>query len=265
MSNTGGKRAWEFLKRNPGYKEAAAEAAAGAACAPAEPAPFPMRVQTDADLDAAAWGLLAWEDPLADGVPAPGTSVSPIWAEAPVLKAVPSPSPPVAALAAESGWRLSGLRLADGTVMLKVEHGVAAVQLRVSDGAGFDPAGGIRLWVDTPADMRVPLRLRRAADLWPAVGIDSKKAADASLTGNCCRCWTRNWPARACGRLRSNSTTKNTWRRNGRWTARCGRRCAGGWISRSRSCTSGTWSWQRAGARRRAHPAGPPPPRRQGG
>ena len=68
-----------------------------------------------------------------------------------MLKAVPSPSPPVAALAAEPGWRLSGLRLADGTVMLKVEHGVAAVQLRVSDGTGFDPAGGIRLWVDTPA------------------------------------------------------------------------------------------------------------------
>ena len=55
-----------------------------------------------------------------------------------MLKAVPSPSPPVAALAAEPGWRLSGLRLADGTVMLKVEHGVAAVQLRVSDGTGFE-------------------------------------------------------------------------------------------------------------------------------
>ena len=75
MSNTGGKRAWEFLKRNPGYEEAAAEAAAGAARAPAEPAPFPMRVQTDADLAASAWGLLAWEDPLADGGLASGTSV----------------------------------------------------------------------------------------------------------------------------------------------------------------------------------------------
>ena len=166
MSNTGGKRAWEFLKRNPGYKEAAAEAAAGAACAPEEPAPFPMRVQSGADLDAAAWGLLAWEVPLANGGPVSGTSVpgtsvcgtsvSPFWAEAPVLEAVPAPSPPVAALAAEPGWRLSGLRLADGPVVLKVEHGMAAVQLHVADGAGFDPAGGIRVWVDTPADMLVP-------------------------------------------------------------------------------------------------------------
>ena len=174
MGNTGGKRAWEFLRRNPGYMEAESKAPP----APAEPAPFPMRVQTGADLEAAAWGLLAWEDPLADDGPA-----SPFWAEAPALEAIASPSPSLAALAAEPGWRVSGLRLADGPVVLKVEHGAAAVQLCVADGAGFDPEGGIR--VATEPDLRFPERLGRAAGLWPAVAVDSKKADAGFPTGSC--------------------------------------------------------------------------------
>ena len=70
MSNTGGKRAWEFLRRNPGYIEAESRAPQAAA----EAAPFPMRAQTGADLEAAAWGLLAWEDPLVGGRPGPRRS-----------------------------------------------------------------------------------------------------------------------------------------------------------------------------------------------
>ena len=176
MGNTGGKRAWEFLRRNPGY----IEAESGAPPAPAEPAPFPMRAQSGADLDAAAWGLLAWEDPLAEGGP-----VSPFWAEAPVLEAIASPWPSLAALAAEPGWRVSGLRLADGPVVVKVGHGAAEVQLRVADGAGFDPEGGVRVRVTAPADPHLPERLRRAAGLWPAVAVDSKKAAAESLIASC--------------------------------------------------------------------------------
>ena len=172
MTNTGGERAWRFLKRNPDYNEARGRTAP----APQELAPFPLRAQTEADLDAAAWGLLAWEDPEAIG---PG---SPFWAEAPALEAVPSRSPAVADLANEPGWRLSGLRLLDGAVVLKVEHGAAAVQLRIVDGAGFDPAQGVL--VATPPDPQLPVRLRRAADLWPVAGADSKKAAAESRTGS---------------------------------------------------------------------------------
>ena len=187
MGNTGGKRAWEFLRRNPGYLEAES----GAPPAAAEPAPFPMRVQTGADLEAAAWGLLAWEDPMAEGGRA-----SPFWAEAPELEAIATPSPTLAALAAAPGWRVSGLRLAGGPVVLKVEHGAAAVQLRVADGAGFDPEGGIR--VATDPDLRFPERLRRAAGLWPAVAVDSKKAAAGFPTGSCSRSSTHGSPAAAC-------------------------------------------------------------------
>ena len=99
--NTGGGRAWRFLKRNPRYIEARGMTAP----APREPAPFPLRAQTEADLDAAAWGLLAWEDPADDGLG------SPFWAEAPTLEAIASPSasPAVAEIANESGWGLSGL------------------------------------------------------------------------------------------------------------------------------------------------------------
>ena len=185
MSNTGGKRAWEFLQRNPGYIEAESEAPP----APMEPAPFPMRVQTGADLAASKWGLLAWEDPLAVDGPA-----SPFWAEAPVLAAEPSASPPVVALAAEPGWRVSGLRLADGPVVLKVEHGRAAAQLRVADGAGFDPAAGVRVWTSSPADLLFPARLRQVAGLWPAVAVDSKKADGESRTTNSSRCSTAGSP-----------------------------------------------------------------------
>ena len=60
MSNTEASRAWEYLRRNPAYIEARRMTAEPA---PEEPAPFPLRAQTAADREAAAWGLLAWEDP----------------------------------------------------------------------------------------------------------------------------------------------------------------------------------------------------------
>ena len=53
MSNTGGTRAWWFLKRNPRYIE---DRRKSPAAAPDEAAPFPIRAQTAADRKAAAWG-----------------------------------------------------------------------------------------------------------------------------------------------------------------------------------------------------------------
>ena len=103
MSSTEGTRSWEYLRRNPAYVEARRMTAEPA---PEEPAPFPLRVQTAADREAAAWGLLAWEDP--DDGTGPG---SPFWADAPMLEAVPSPeAPALAELLKEPEIRLSGLR-----------------------------------------------------------------------------------------------------------------------------------------------------------
>ena len=82
MSNTGTGRAWRFLKRNPDY--AAEWEAAADAVEPMEAGPFPVRTQSAADRAAAAWGLMAWEDPLAEDGPA-----SPFWTEAPALRGIP--------------------------------------------------------------------------------------------------------------------------------------------------------------------------------
>ena len=122
MGNTGGARAWQLLRRNPDYIEAWRKAPAAAAN---EPALFPLRAQTEADREAAGWGLLVWEDPLAEDGPA-----SPFWAEAPTLKAMPAPeSPALSELLESPEARLSGLRIAGGAVILKVEQGDRALQI----------------------------------------------------------------------------------------------------------------------------------------
>ena len=73
-------------------------------------------------------------------------SASPFWADAPMPEAVPPPEAPAfAELLKEPGVRLSGLRLECGAAIVKVEHGEDVVQIRIADGAGFDPAGGIAL------------------------------------------------------------------------------------------------------------------------
>ena len=173
----GGERAWQFLKRNPAFVEAHGGARSAA---PEEAAPFPMRSRTEADRDAAAWGLLAWEDPL-DG------ASSPFWTDAPAVMGLPAPgAPPLAAMLAEPGVRLRGLRIAGGPAIVKVERDGAAVHVRFEDGEAFDPGAGV---VYCFADgLELAHRLRRAADLWPIAGGGIKKdaaAGSASRTTSC--------------------------------------------------------------------------------
>ena len=127
MASNGGPRAWAFLPRNPVY---------GAACRAAfghpafEVAPFPLRIQSRADRKAFAWGLLAWEIP--DGT---GDSPSPFCAGAPTLDGEwGTEAPPLAPLLANAGARLSGLRLADGRLILKIENRSQAAQVRLRSG-----------------------------------------------------------------------------------------------------------------------------------
>ena len=137
MATGGGGRGWLFLKRNDGYAQARPPFAGGA---PAFlDAPFPLRRQTEADLEAGPWGLLAWEDPFA----APGPC-SPFWSVAPMIEAAPAPAdgPGLAEIARESGATLEGLMLEDGTLILKVERAGRARQVRIADGARFDPWRG---------------------------------------------------------------------------------------------------------------------------
>ncbi|MCY4433882.1 MAG: hypothetical protein OXE45_09430 [bacterium] len=52
---------WHALRSNPDYK--VDWRADGGAPAVVDSAGFALRAQTEADLDAARWGLFAWEDP----------------------------------------------------------------------------------------------------------------------------------------------------------------------------------------------------------
>ena len=75
----GAVSAWRTLRLHPDYRMAWRAVAAGTSRA--QPGSIPIRRQTEGGLAAAAWGLLAWEDPLADGGP-----VSPFRANAPMVE-----------------------------------------------------------------------------------------------------------------------------------------------------------------------------------
>ena len=129
MATDGGPRAWAFLRRNPEYRAAWRKAFVRPIY---EAAPFQVRIQSRADKQALAWGLLAWENPeVMDG------PVSPFWAEAPMIEAEWGTGPPsIQRFLANSGARLEGLRLADGTLILKIENGEGAAQVRIRTGFG---------------------------------------------------------------------------------------------------------------------------------
>ena len=127
------ERCWRRLRENPDY---VADWRAGAGPTVREAPPHAFRRQTEADLKAARWNLLAWEDPH-----------HPQWAE--LFRAdVPMVEARVAG-AGKHAWRhllrragatFTGLRLLDGALVLKVRRGRETGQIRVIDGAAFDPA-----------------------------------------------------------------------------------------------------------------------------
>ena len=139
MGTDGGPRAWAFLRRNPVYRVAWR----GALERPVfEAAPFPVRIQSKADRQGLTWGLLAWEDSHRPDGPA-----SPFWAEAPMLEGKwARGAPTLPGQLAKSGARLEGLRLIDGTLILKIENGEDAAQVRVRAGTGAVIGARLALW-----------------------------------------------------------------------------------------------------------------------
>ena len=129
-------RAWQRLRENPDY---VADWNAHAGPTVREAPPHVFRRQTEADLKAARWNLLAWEDPHNP------QWAGLFWADAPTVEArAAEPGPrgghcwPRLLRRAEA--RYSGLRLLDGMLVLKVSRGRETGQIRVTDGAAFDPA-----------------------------------------------------------------------------------------------------------------------------
>ena len=127
------ERAWKRLRDSPDY---VADWRSNAGPTVREAPPHPFRRQTQADLEAARWNLLAWEDPH-----------HPQWAElfwADVAMIEARVAEPGAhawrRLVLRAGAKFTGLRLLDGALVLKVWRDRETAQLRVVDGAAFDPA-----------------------------------------------------------------------------------------------------------------------------
>lgn len=219
LSNTGAKRAWDFLQRNPAYIVDWWKTAAG--IPPAQGEPFPVHRRTAVDEAAARWGLLAWEDPLAERGPA-----SPFWTVAPTLELVPSRGNRFfLELLDEPEVRLSAVSIEPGPVIVKVEKGDAATQLLIEDGSCFDAGGAYALTLRGP--LRLPVRLRRAADLWPLEAPKANSRVRGWRTGSSCLRWTGRRRTGTIARSRRRSGRRRRSRGAGT-TIVCARGCSGG-------------------------------------
>ena len=158
----GDTRAWRLLRGLRAYR-AAYEAHADD---PAfEEAAFSVRIQSEADLAARdPWQIEAWENPFARDGPA-----SPFLAGEPMLAGEGSSrAPPLLPILAAAGARIDGLRLLDGTLIVKIEQDGRAVQVRVRNDGPLLAGGGIRLYHDF--GLELPMEIARLAELWSVSG-----------------------------------------------------------------------------------------------
>ena len=105
------------------------------------------------------WGLLAWEDPRTR------SRFSPFWVDDKMVRALavkPEESAPV--LARETGVSFTGLRLRDGSLVLKAKRGRRVEQLRIIDGDSFD-FGRTGLEVGHPFGVSPPTGMHRITNL----------------------------------------------------------------------------------------------------
>ncbi len=159
-----GVLAWMVLRQVNDYREAWSlyAASAGVSAAP-EPGPFRIRVQTEADLEADRFEMFAWEDPRKAGGPA-----SAFWRQDGMPEGVLEPgAEPLVGMIGDRG-SVEGLRLLGGDLVLKIEFGGAAVQVRLRNVARFPDDGGIS--IKHRFGLRIPLSVRRLLDFWSVAG-----------------------------------------------------------------------------------------------
>ena len=147
---------WHALKSNRDYK--ANWHAQGGALTVAGSAGFALRAQSEADLKAARWGLLAWEDPRER------SRFKPFWIDEKMLIAVVvEPGDPVGMIARATGMAVSGPRLLDGALVLKVKRRRGVEQIwdtgerkhraawSCPRGGGLDGAAAAKDWASRAA------------------------------------------------------------------------------------------------------------------
>ena len=144
----GARPSWRSLRTDPDY---VADWRANAGRTVREAPPFPFRRQTEADLKAARWNLLAWEDPRYP----PRAEL--FWADAPMVEARTAGDAGgyvLGGVVRMSGARYTAPRLLNGTLVVKVVRGRRSAQFRIIDGDAFDPArSGLEL--STRSERRV--------------------------------------------------------------------------------------------------------------
>ena len=155
---------WIILRQVVEYREAWNLYAPSAGMSAArEPGPFPIRIQTEADLEAERFEMLTWEDPRKAG-----GSASPFWRQDGMPEGVLEPGrKPLIGMVGDRG-SVEGLRLLDGDLVLKIEYGDAAVQVRLGNVARFPDDGGIS--IRHPFGLRIPLSVQRLLDFWSVAG-----------------------------------------------------------------------------------------------
>ena len=173
-------RAWHFIRASKAYRDTWTKRRPLPGLP--ERAPFPVRLQMPADLAAMAWGMLAWEDPDAE------RPFGPFWARAGVIDGrVTRDAPPLVRLAAEGDAVLTGLRLFDNALMLRIEQANRSVLVRLPPGAVLAEDGGLLL-------VREVVRIE---DVWLGAPLPRPgRARGTTETPNFC-CW--RWRARRRG------------------------------------------------------------------
>ena len=163
--------AWEAQAEPPAFEEGTA---------------FPVRIQSEADLAARdPWRIKAWENPFARDGPA-----SPFLAGEAMLEAEGSvTAPPLLPFLAGVGARVDGLRLLDGSLIVKIERDGRAEQVRVTGDGPLLAGGGFRLCHDYGAD--VPRAIARLTALWSVSGGPAPRQGLGrwAMNGNCRWCW----------------------------------------------------------------------------
>ncbi len=193
-------RAWRFIRASKAYRDAWKRRLPPPGLP--ERAPFPVRLQTSVDLAAMAWGMAAWEDPYAE------LPLAPFWARAGVMEGrVTFDMPPLVRLAAEGGVALTGLRLADGTLLLRIERPGVSVLVRLPAGTEFPEDGGLRLVVERD--------VARIEDVWSDLPVPRSGRARGT-TGTTNFCW--RWRARRKGSPGRNTRRASSSRRRSRRT-----------------------------------------------
>ncbi len=177
METGDGVLAWRMLRLVGEYREAWARRAAAGPPPALEPGPFRIRVQTEADMEAARFELLAWEDPHdADGPAAP------FWRQEGMPEGFVHPGAPLPAELVGEGAAIEGLRLLCGDLVVRIEWRGAAVQIRILDAARFPDDCGIA--VMHGFGLRMPHPMRRMVDFWNAAERPSPRKGRERRAGN---------------------------------------------------------------------------------